>query len=131
MGKQKVTVPNGVQEFRIPALAELFSTSTAYWYKLIAQGKATGRRADTGEWLIPRKQVMERAAMRNAQVDKMASPTPRAPRARGIASVPQFQFMLMPVENTLALYRGLVEELTALTAQVNELKEARQRKGGG
>ena len=130
MRKQKVTVPNGVQEFRIPALAELFSTSTAYWYKLIAQGKATGRRADTGEWLIPRKQVMERAAMRNAQVDKMASPTPRAPRARGIASMPQFQYVLIPAE-TFALYRGLVEELTALTAQVNELKEARQRKGGG
>ena len=45
--------------------------------------------------------------------------------------MPQFQFMLMPVENTLALYKGLVEELVALTAQVNELKEARQRKGGG
>ncbi len=57
MGKQKVTVPNDVQEFRIPALAELFSTSTAYWYKLIAQGKVMGRRADTGEWLIPRKQA--------------------------------------------------------------------------
>jgi hypothetical protein len=45
MRKQKVTVPDGVQEFRIPALAELLSTSTAYWYKLIAQGKVTGRRA--------------------------------------------------------------------------------------
>lgn len=131
MGKQKVTVPNGVQEFRIPDLAELFSTSTAYWYKLIAQGKVTGRRHEkTGEWLIPRKQVMGRAALRNAQVERAAAPSaPRAPRPRGIASMPQFQYVLVPTE-TLALYRGLVEELTALTAQVNELKEARTRKGG-
>ncbi len=127
------------EEWRIPEIAQHFGTTTAYWYKLLREGKISGRRNERGQWLIAADVVKAWEDKRNAGRVRSASqpttaPVPPAPalapppnhplrRAtdHGVA-IPEFRFTLVPFDETASWYREVVEHLALLGAEIAKLK---------
>lgn len=136
------TVPTTGSEWKVPDIARHFRTTTAYWYKLLREGKIKARRDARGQWLVPDSEIRAFEAKRMERMQPPgpsdnqppvvpAGSAPICPHRDAFVGqpVPEFRLMLVPLDAAASL-KAILDELAELSAQVAKLRAAHSNNSG-